>query len=159
MGFCYQDIYGWLWSYSARAVLTNIAGTMLTRAARLPSRPQHGLAMLRSVRAGACYQRPGHWSPGLGGCQSWPLVSEYDAASWPPRLLSALAWCVSLGCVYGEARGRMGHRMQASLVTAVSPAISRRRPRLGTKLRPRVNNKQININSATLSRLPPRRHH
>lgn len=125
--------------------------------------------------AGLCQPQPGRAryvkirESGLWRGEAGPLVSRSRRLSEPrlsrsmmrplPTQAARLACCVSLGCVYGEARGRMGHRMQASLVTA------RARPFPGggrgsePELRPRVNNKQININSASVARLPPRRHH
>ena len=92
--------------------------------------PQPGLAMLRSVRAGSGEARPGHWSPGLGGCQS-PLVSEYDAASahrgcWPGLL------CISWLCLWRGQRPD-GTQDAGQPRNGQSPAISRRRLRLRTR--------------------------
>ena len=117
--------------------------------------PPPGLAMLRSVRAGSGEARPG---PGLGWSRwlSEPACLGVWCGLCSPRLLPCPA--VSLGCVYGRGQRPDGTQDAGQPRNGQSPAISRRRPWFRTKLRPRVNNKQININSATLARLPPRRH-
>ena len=117
--------------------------------------PPPGLAMLRSVRAGSGEARPG---PGLGWSRwlSEPACLGVWCGLCPPRLLPCPG--VSLGCVYGRGQRPDGTQDAGQPRNGKSPAISRRRLWLRTKLWPRVNNKQININSATLARLPPRRH-